>query len=177
MSEETPVIRGQATIDWRDQARYLVRPYAKALAMYAAIMVLVFGAIWVFTLSDTGWIATRSEPLGALFLFIADVWPFYLGTFVVLALVMAGHGAVVFYRYPQVNRQLSFEVTAAELRTRDASDVVLAVPWTSVVRTRNTRHALYLQIVTRAWRYVPWRAFAPEDRDQILRWATRQRDG
>jgi hypothetical protein len=174
MPDDTTTIRGQATIGWHDQARYLVRPYAKALATYAAIMVLVFGAIWAFTLPDEGWIALRSEPLGALFLFVADAWPFYLGTFAVLAVVMAGHSALAFCRYPQVNRQLSFEVTAAELTTRDAANVVLILPWTSVIRTRNTRQALYLQTVTRAWRYVPWRAFVPEDRDQILHWATRQ---
>jgi len=171
------VIRGQATLEWRDEVRFLARPYAKALLKYAAIMVLVFGAVWAFTLPDEDWIALRSEPLVSLGRFVADAWPFYLGTFAVLAVVMAGHSALSFHRYPHVNRQLSYEVTAAGLTTRDAADLALTLPWASIIRARNTRHALHLQTVTRAWRYVSWRAFAPEDRDQILRWATRQRTG
>jgi hypothetical protein len=174
MPNEITVIRGHATIGWRDQARYLARPYGKALAKYAAIMVVMFGAIWAFTLPDDAWIALRSEPLASLGRCIADIWPFYCGTFAVLALVMAGHSALAFRRYPQVNRQMSYEVTASGLITRDAAAVALTVPWTSVIRTRNTRQALYLQNTARGWHYLPWRAFAPEDRDRILRWARRQ---
>lgn len=33
-----------------------------------------------------------------------------------------------------------------------------------------------MQLTTRAWRYLLWRAFAPEDRAQILRWAMRAKD-
>jgi hypothetical protein len=174
MPDNTTTIRGQATLEWGDQLRFLVRPYAKALLKYGAIMVAVFAAVWASTLSDQDWLGLRSEPLHSLGLFVADAWPFYVGTFGVLAVVMAGHSCLAFHRYPHINRQLAYEVNAAGLVTRDAAGFVLTMPWTSIIRTRNTPRALHLQTVTRAWRYLLWRAFAPEDRDQILRWATRQ---
>ena len=171
------IIRGQVTLEWGDQVRFLARPYAKALSKYAAIMAAVFGGVWASTVSDEDWLRLRTEPLVSLGHFVIDAWPFYLGTFVLLALVMIGHAALSFRRYPQINRQLSYEATAAGLTTRDAGDFVLTMPWASIVRTRNTRHALHLQFATRAWRHVLWRAFAPADRDQILRWATRAQNG
>jgi hypothetical protein len=173
MPDDT-IIRGHVTLEWGDQVRFLARPYAKALSKYAAIMVPVFGAAWASTLPDDDWLRLRSEPLASFGHFVADTWPFYLGTFAVLALVMAVHSFVSFRRYPDSNRQLSYEANAAGLTTRDAADFVLTVPWVSVIRTRNTRRVLHLQIVTRVWRPVLWRAFAPQDRDQILHWATRQ---
>lgn len=45
----------------------------------------------------------------------------------------------------------------------------------SIVRTHNPERALHIQLAARAWRYLLWRALAPKDREQILRWATRQR--
>jgi hypothetical protein len=64
MPDDTTTIRGQATIGWHDQVRYQARPYAQALSTYAAIMVLVFGAVWAFTLPDEGWIALRRSRSG-----------------------------------------------------------------------------------------------------------------
>jgi len=174
MTDDTTIIRGNATLEWSDQLRLLVRPFAKALVKYGAIMVLVFAAVWAGTLPDQDWLGLRSAPLRSLGLFVADAWPFYAGTFGVLAAVMAGHSCLAFHRFPHINRQLSYEVNAAGVVTRDAAGFTLTIPWASIIRTRNTRHALHLQTVTRAWRYVLWRAFAPEDRGQILRWATRQ---
>ncbi|HZC54602.1 MAG TPA: hypothetical protein VE396_00960 [Xanthobacteraceae bacterium] len=166
-------IRGQATLEWGDQIRVLTRPVAKMLLRFAAFMVVMFGAIWALTLPDEEWLALRESPMSSLGRFVADVWPFYLGTFAVLVIVMIGHYFFAFRRYPHVNRQLSYEVTATGILTRDAADFALMVPWASIIRTRNTSRSL--QTVTRAWRHVLWRAFAPRDRDQILRWATRQR--
>ena len=174
MPDDVTTIRGHATLEWGDQVRFLGRPYAKALLKYGAIMIVVFAGVWASTLSDEYWLMLRSEPLASLFLFIADAWPFYLGTFAVLAVVMAAHSWLAFHRYPHINRQLSYEVTADGIVTRDAAGFILTMPWTSIIRTRNTPRALHLQTVARGWRYVLWRAFAPEDRDQILRWATRQ---
>jgi len=174
MPDDTAIIRGSATLEWSDQFRFLMRPFAKALARFGAIMALVFVAVWASTLSDQDWLDLRSAPLRSLGLFVADVWPFYAGTFGALVVVMAGHSCLAFLRFPHFNRQLSYEVNAAGVVTRDAAGFALTIPWASIIRTRDTRHALHLQMATRAWRYVLWRAFAPEDRDQILRWATRQ---
>ncbi len=175
MPDDTMTIHGQATLEWGDQVRFMVRPHAKALLRSAAIMVPLFGAIWASTLPDEDWVALRSAPLLSLGRFLADAWPFYFGTLAVLVVVMAGWSLFSFHRFPHLNRQLSYEVTATGVTTRDAANFALTVPWASIIRTRNTPRALHIQTVTRVWRYLLWRAFAPEDRDQILRWAAGQR--
>ena len=174
MSDDTITIRGQATLALSDQLRFAETTYAKTFLIGMALVVPLFGAIWAFTLSDADWIGLRTAPLHSLGHFVADIWPFYLAMAAWLVLATVGRTWWSFVRFPHVNRQLSFEVTAAGVMTRDAANFSLMVPWASIIRTRNTDHALYIQLVSRTWRYLLWRAFAPEDRDQILRWATRQ---
>jgi hypothetical protein len=174
MPDDTTVIHGHATLEWGDQISFVVRPYTKAFLKYMAIALPLYFAIWAFTQSDDGWIALRYEPLGSFYSFLADVWPIYLGVGVALIAVMVGRFCYVFARFPHVNRQLSYDVTAEGVTTRDAANFALTVPWSSIIRTRNTKRALHIQMVTRAWRYVLWRAFTPDEREQILRWATRQ---
>ncbi len=167
-------IRGQVTLEWGDQFRFVMRKLISLLWKCAAAMAVLFGMIWALTLPDGQWLALRAHPLAALGDFAADVWPFYLGTLSALVIVMLGSSFAAFRRYPDVNRKLSFEVDAKGILTKDAADFALMVPWSSIVRTRNTSRILYMKTVPGAWRYLLWRAFAPEDRDQILRWATRQ---
>jgi hypothetical protein len=139
-----------------------------------AVALPLYGSIWAIMLPDDRWLALRSEPLQSLFDFLADVWPIYLGVGVALVVLMIGRFCYGFTRFPHVNRQLSYEVTATGVTTRDAANFALTVPWASIIRTRNTDRALHIQMVTRAWRYLLWRAFTPEEREQILRWATRR---
>src|SRR5580698_10155499 len=112
MPDDTTVIHGHATLEWGDQIRFVVRPYTKAFLKYMAIALPLYFAIWAFTQSDAGWVALRYEPLGSFFNFMVDVWPIYLGVGVVLVAVMVGRFCYVFARFPHVNRQLSYEVTA-----------------------------------------------------------------
>jgi hypothetical protein len=168
-------IRGQATLEWGDQLRFLTRKLGKLLWIYAAVMPVVLGLIWALTLPDDQWLALRVYPLASLVDFVADAWPFFLGTLVALIVVMVGSAYVGFRRFPDANRKLSYEVSAKGILTKDAANFALMVPWASIVRTRNTPRFLYLKTVPGAWRYVLWRAFAPEDRDRILRWASGER--
>jgi len=169
------IIRGQATLTWGDQFRFVMRKLVQVLWKYAVAMIVLFGLIWALTLPDEQWLALRAYPLASLGDFVADAWPFYLGTFAALIVVMIATSYVAFRRLPDVNRKLSYEVDAKGILTKDAADFALMVPWSSIVRTRNTSRFLYLKTVPGAWRYLLWRAFAPADREQILRWATRER--
>jgi hypothetical protein len=170
-------IRGQATLEWGDQLRHVLRKLGKLLWLYAAIMPVVLSSIWALTLPDEQWLALRVYPLASLVDFVADAWPFFLGPLVALIVLIVGSGYVAFRRFPDANRKLSYEVSAKGILTKDAADFALMVPWTSIMRTRNTPRMLYLKTVPGAWRYLLWRAFAPQDRDQILRWASGERSG
>jgi hypothetical protein len=169
------IIKGQATLEWGDQLRFLLRRLRISLVMLAVVMTPVFGTIWAMDLSGQEWLELRAKPLAAFGDFLADAWLFYVFTFALLILVTIGHAFFAFRRFPRVNRQLAYEVDAKGILTRDAADFALTVPWSSIMRTRNTSRVLYLKTAPGAWRYLLWRAFAPADRAQILRWATRDR--
>jgi len=170
---EDITIRGQATLEWGDQIRFLARPLARVLLGLATFMVVGLGAVWALTLPDDQWLALRVHPLMSLERFVADIWPFYLGLFAFAVLVLVGRPFVTFLRFPNANHQLTYEVNANGILTRDAADFSIRVPWASILRTRNTARILYLHTSARRPRALLWRAFAPEDRDQILRWAQR----
>ena len=169
------IIRGQATLTWGDQFRFVLRKLVQLLWKYAAVMTVPFVLIWALFLPDAQWLDLRAHPLAALGDFAADAWPFYLGTLAALIVLMIASSYVAFRRLPDANRKLSYEVDAKGILTRDAADFALTVPWSSVTRTRDTSRILYLKTVPGAWRYLPWRAFAPGDREQVLRWAARER--
>jgi hypothetical protein len=173
MSDDN-IIRGQATLTWGDQFRFVLRKLVQVLWKYAVVMIVPFGLIWALFLPDDAWLDLRAHPLAALRDFAADAWPFYFGTLGALIIAMIATSYVAFRRLPDVNRKLSYEVDAKGILTKDAADFALTVPWSSIVRTRNTPRFLYLKTVPGAWRYLVWRAFAPADREQILRWAARE---
>ena len=174
MSDDV-TIRGQATLEWGDQLRFLTRRLTMPLWKLAAVITPVFGTIWAVTLSDDEWLDLRVHPLASLGDFVTDAWPFYLGTSALLILLTIGQSFFAFRRFPQANRRLSYEVDAKGILTKDAADFALMVPWSSIVHTRNTSRYLHMKTVPGARRYLLWRAFAPADRGQILRWATGER--
>ena len=176
MSDDV-TIRGQATLEWGDQFRFVTRKLTSVLWKYVIAMIVMFGMIWALTLPDEQWLALRVYPLASLVDFAADAWPFFLGPLLALIVLIVGSAYVAFRRFPDANRKLSYKASPKGILTKDAADFALMVPWTSIVRTRNTPRFLYLKTVPGAWRYLLWRAFAPEDRDQILRWATGERSG
>jgi hypothetical protein len=174
MSDDV-TIRGQATLEWGDQFRFAARKLTSALWKYVIAMIVMFGMIWALTLPDEQWLALRVRPLASLGDFVADAWPFFVGTLGALIAIMFASTYIAFLRIPHVNRRLTYEVDAKGILTKDAADFALMVPWASIVRSRNTPRVLYLKTVPGAWRYLLWRAFAPGDRDQILRWASHER--
>jgi hypothetical protein len=127
-------IRGQATLEWGDQIRFLARPLVRVVWKLAAFMAVGFGAVWALTFPGNEWLALRAHPLMSLGRFVVDIWPFYLGGLAFTVLILVGRVVVTFLRFPQANRQLTYEVNANGILTRDAADFSSRVPWTSILR-------------------------------------------
>ena len=64
-----------------------------------------------------------------------------------------------------------YEVTRDRLAMRDAANFALTVLWSGIIRVRNSEYAMRLRLATGGWRTVFWRAVAPADREQVMRWA------
>lgn len=166
-------IRGETVMRWEDQARYALRPILRAMAVFSVAMAAVLLLVWSTTSSDDDWLLLRHAPLAALMLVARDSWPFFTSGFALVLVLVLATQFWSFYRLADVNRRLSYEVTAQGITTRDAADFALSVPWSSVVEVRNSDHVMRVRLAAGGWRTVFWRAFAPEDRDQILSWAMR----
>jgi hypothetical protein len=170
MSDEQ-TIRGQTTMTWADQARIMGRLIVRYLLIFIVLMTIALFMVWAATSSDRQWLLLRHQPLAALSDFAAQVWPILLGGFVLVLLLLIGAYARAFYRLPVRSRRLSYEVTSTSLVTRDDADFALTVPWSMVVRVRNSEYVMRIKLPAGIWRTVFWRAFAPDDRAQVLRWA------
>jgi hypothetical protein len=169
--DEQRTIYGQTTMTWGDQARSLVRPIVRAMAIFSVAMIAGILIVWAITCSDKEWLLLRHAPLRALALVAADAWPFFLIAFAVMLIAVTGCLAWAFHRLPHANRRLAYEVTKDRLITRDAANFALTVPWSAIIRVRNSERVMRLRLAAGGWRTVFWRAFAPADREQIARWA------
>jgi hypothetical protein len=169
--DEQRTIYGQTTMTWGDQARSLVRPVVRAMAIFSVVMVVVILAVWAVTSSDHEWLLLRHAPLHALTHIAGGASPAFLIAFAVMLAGVTGSCAWAFHRLPDANRRLAYEVTRERLVTRDAANFALTVPWSAIIRVRNGEQTMRLRLATGGWRTVFWRAFVPADREQIMRWA------
>jgi hypothetical protein len=132
------------------------------------------GAVWALTLPDDQWLALRVHPLMSLERFVADIWPFYLGLFAFAVLVLVGRPFVTFLRFPNANRQLTYEVNANGILTRDAADFSIRVPW-AILRTRNTAISLSPHLGSPSARLAVARFRARGSRSDLALGATSER--
>lgn len=166
-------IHGEITLTWGDRARLSARPVVRYMLIFTVAATLVVLVVWATNLSDEEWLLLRHDPLSMLRNAAQDVGSVLAaGVAVMLALIVSFY-ARAFYRFPHPNRRISYEATKDRLVTRDAAGFALTVPWSNIVRVRNDKHMMRMQLASGGWRAVIWRAFAPEDREQILRWAQR----
>ena len=121
------IIRGQATLTWSDQFRFVLRKLTQYLWQYAAAIAVLYGLVWMLFLPDDAWLDLRAHPLAALGDFVTDAWPVYLGTLAALIVIAIASSYVTFRRFPDVNRQLSYEVDAKGILTKDAADFAVVV--------------------------------------------------
>jgi hypothetical protein len=164
-------IFGETTMTWGDQARLSIRPLARGMAIFIVLAIVAFLITWAIAVSDGEWLLLRHDPIDALGGFVHDVWPVLLTCVLVMLILMTGLYARAFYRFPDANRRIIYEATKDHLTTRDAANFAFTMPWSMVVRVRNSGATMRMQLSAGIWRTVFLRAFAPEDREQILRWA------
>jgi hypothetical protein len=169
--DEQRTIYGQTTMTWGDQARSLVPPVVRGMVIFSVLMIVGILIVWAIKCSDREWLLLHHAPFRALALVAADAWPFFLIAFVVMLAGVTGSCALAFHRLPYANRRLAYEVTRDRLITRDAANFALIVPWSATIRVRDGEHTMRLRLAAGGWRTVFWRAFAPADREQIMRWA------
>jgi hypothetical protein len=169
MSEERTIVGG-FTMTWADQARCAMWPVIRAVVAYTVLLVVVLLVVWAMVSSDRG----RLLPLSVLIGGVREAWPFFAGPFALVVVGLPGWYAWAFHRLSHCNRQLSYEATRDALTTRDAANFAFTVPWSSVIRVRNTEQVMRIRLASGGWRMIFWRAFTPEDREQVLNWARRE---
>jgi hypothetical protein len=170
---ERVTIRGEATLGYVDyfatQADKIIKFCVTAIMLSA----LVYAIAWAASSSDEEWFLLRHDPLSALAAFAGDVWKIWVVTGAVICLIPIASLARGFHHFPDVNRRLSYEADDNGLTIRDAANFALTIPWSAVIRVRFSKRLLKMQLTTRAWRYVLWRAFRDEDRERLMRLAER----
>jgi hypothetical protein len=164
-------IHGETMLTWRDQARLAARSVVRYMLIFTVAATFVVLVVWATNLSDEEWLLLRHDPLSMLRDAAQDVGPVLAAGVAVMLALLVSFYARAFYRFPHPNRRISYQATKDRLVTRDVAGFALTVPWSNVIRVHNGKHVLRMRHAAGGWRTVFWRAFAPEDREQILRWA------
>ena len=170
---EPATIRGEATLGYADYFATQANKIVKFCVTVIALSALVYWIAWAASSSDEEWFLVRHDPLAALADFAGDVWKIWVASSLVICLIPIASLARGFHHFPDVNRRLSYEADDDGLTIRDAANFKLTVPWSAVIRVRVSKRLLKMQLTTRTWRYVLWRAFRDEDRQRLMRLAER----
>jgi hypothetical protein len=113
------------------------------------------------TVSDFPKGLTTSRDVAAVYA-ITTILTILLLALVWLSLVVIGF-AFIQMRSSKEQCDIGYEFAAAGLTARDATGAAAICPWSVIVRARESRRAIRLDIRPLSSRYVPTRAFAPDD--------------
>ena len=165
--EQRP-ITGQTTLLQRDSFIFVAMWLPRFLIILMVVLFAAAAALWLSTLSESKRLRFSDDPLAGFQAFMTQLGWVPILFAVVFVLLLAVVVWLQMARLPLENRKVSYEANQDALITRDAAGAELKLPWTMVRTLRPGKHLLILKLGMRAWRYVPWRAFAPEDRARLL---------
>jgi hypothetical protein len=171
-TDNLPII-GQAELQIGDNVAFLFSRVHRLLSVAVLASTVIAAVIWLLALSNRQSAQYRSDPALGLKAFVSDALPIivgYTGLFVAISIFFSW---LSFRRLPLGNRQLTYHADAEALKTSDASGAVLTLPWTLIRKTRVTPKLLLMQLTSRAWRFVPLRAFSAADQQRLIALVTR----
>jgi hypothetical protein len=149
------VVSGRTTITFGDR---MGACWTRRTKIMLALLSLFVAAM---TVSDFPKGLTTSRDVAAVYA-ITTLLTILLLALVWLSCVVIGF-AVVHLRSSKEQCDVAYEFAAAGLTVRDATGAAAICPWSVIVRARETRRAIRLDIRPLSSRYVPTRAFAPGD--------------
>jgi hypothetical protein len=171
-AERMPII-GSVMLTAGDNFAFLFARLSRLLLIASLTALAVAAGIWILGASQQELDYYRSNPTTGLKQFAADMMPVilgYVGLFIGIAVFSSW---LAFRRMPSDNRNLTFHADAEALKTTDTTGAALTLPWALVRQTRVTKRLLLMQLRTRAWRFLPLRAFSAEDQRRLIAIAVR----
>lgn len=160
-------VTGQTKLLPSDQLRFILTWLHRPLLIMFGLCCLAFTVAWFLGLSTRRRAFYAESPWSGVQDFLRDIAWVPLAATAFYGLILLALSYVQFHRMPAPSRQLSYEADAKGLVTRDEAGAELKLPWSMVRAVKTTRHLLLLKLKTRAWRYLPLRAFAPDDQERL----------
>jgi hypothetical protein len=166
-------ISGSIVLTASDNLAFLFSRVSRLLLIAFLTSTTIAGVIWLLAMSNRQSAQLRDNPLLGLKTFVIDMFPVIFGYIGLFLAIIVFFSWLAFSRMPTANRQLTYHADAEALRTSDNAGAVLTLPWALVRRTRVTKKLLLMQLSTRAWRFLPLRAFAVDDQQRVIAFAQR----
>jgi hypothetical protein len=171
-ANDVPIV-GSLVLTASDNLWFLFSRLNRLLSIAVLTATIVGMVIWWLARSNQQSDHYLTHPLLGFKTFLSNMLPIilgYAGLFVAVAVFCSW---LSFRRMPQANRTLNYRADLAALKTSDASGAELTLPWALVRRARVTKQLLLMQLTTRAWRFLPLRAFSADDQRRLIAIALR----
>jgi hypothetical protein len=166
-------ITGSTVLTISDNFAFLFNRMRLLLWIAFVSSAVVATTLWLLGLSNRQSAEFLKSPwLGLQNWFVTSI-PITLGYVGLVTAITVLCSWLSFTRLPIGNRQLTFHADAVALKTSDATGAVLSLPWALVRKTRVTPKLLLMQMSTRAWRFLPLRAFSADDQRRLIALAQR----
>ncbi len=167
-SSHNPVFTGKFTLCYSDALSFQL-----AVLPRTAIMIFIFGilylsGVWFAFLSHSEWEYLKLDPAWGFEKWFSEIGPIFAVAYIFVILLILFAGWFNVYRTPGENRELIVELYSDALKTRDAANASIVVPWKMVRKIRTTKAVLLMRQRIRGWRFVPLRAFRPDELPHVI---------
>ncbi|MCZ0735858.1 YcxB family protein [Phreatobacter sp. AB_2022a] len=164
---EPAAITGQTTLRQTDQLRFLLAWLPRVLAIMFGLCCIAFVAGWLFGMPARRRAYYLANPWEGLRDVLGDIGWMPVAATAFYALVLFALSWFQFHRVPAASRAVRYEANDEALITRDEAGAALTLPWAMLREVKATGHLLVMKLRTRAWRYLPLRAFSPKDQARL----------
>lgn len=159
----TTPISGTVTLTSADNTRILFVHLRRLIGVLPLFLAIVFSAVGIVGIGLDDRLSLREDPAAAVSTMIRELWPFMAGSLILILMIVIVLNAIKWTRYPASDKIITYVADETGITTSNAADASVHVPWSMIGHRRKTKHYIIMKTTAGAWRFVPLRAFSPDD--------------
>ncbi len=164
-------IHGTTTLTYADQLAFHRIWISRFLLIYMCVVLLVFIPAWLYALQPWQWAVMRAAPSFMVKDFMRQIGFLALGGIAFFIIIILLADWLKFGNLPNDNKKLTYRIDEKMIDTTDAANVSLIMPWSMIKQISFLPKIIVIKTKARVTRWMPTRAFSPDDQAIIARLA------